>query len=149
MKLARPFAVAALGMTLAVACGDDGPGVVTLDDLVGTWNATQFELTNPADQAQSFDFIQNGGTVTLTIAANGAFNGEQTLFGFTDTFGGMVVISGNRMTVTDTQDPTEVTVFTFSLSGNTLSLTSTDIEWDWDNDGNDDSATLDGTMVRQ
>ncbi len=137
---------AALALGVGTACGE---GDVTIDDLVGTWNATQFVLSNP-NGIQRADFVALGGSFTLTVTANGSFTGQQTFFGQTDTFAGTVVLTGNNtMTLVDATDLTDATDLAFSLSGDRLAIASTDVVYDWDDDGVDDPADLEAVLVRQ
>ncbi len=144
MKRMRIVSVlAAAAVTVTAACSEsNGVDDLTLADLVGTWNATQFVLTNQSNASQSFDLIQNGGSFTITVAANGTFTGQQSLLGFVDAFAGTVTISGNVLTLTDSEDPTDVTEIVASLSGNTLTLTSSDLAFDFDFDDVDEAADL-------
>lgn len=152
MSLPRllPLALAAT-LGVSVACGDsNGPdGDLTLADLVGTWSATKFELTKQSNASVSIDLVAAGGSFTLTVSADGAFTGQQSLFGFSDTFSGTVSVSGNVLTLTDSENPADVTEVVASLSGNTLTLTSDDLAFDFDFDDVDEPANLEAILQRQ
>jgi len=141
----------ALALGAALACSDsNGTSNVTLADLAGTWDATQFTLTNPADGSQSVDLIGMGGSFTLTINASGAFSGTQTILGTTDTFSGTIQLSGNHsMSLVDAANPSDITDVTYTLSGDHLVITSSDLTWDWNNDGTDEAANLSAALQRQ
>ncbi len=128
-----------------VACGDSTG--VTVDDLVGSWNASKFEFVNNANSSQRFDFIAQGATLTLTVAAGGAYSVVATDPGQPpDTTSGTIAINGNSITISESGQGSPTT-FSFTLSGNTLTLTDTDETFDFDDDGTDESATL--TIVFQ
>lgn len=145
----RRLLVTALALTLGIgaACSDDEG--ITIADLVGTWDATQFTLSNP-NGVQSLDLIAAGGSFTLTVAANGSFTGEQSLLGQTDTFAGTIVLTGNNtMTLVDATDPSDETDLMYTLNGDQLAITSTDITFDWDGNDVDDPAELEAVLQRQ
>jgi hypothetical protein len=141
----------ALVLGAALACSDSaGSGDVTLADLAGTWNATQFTLTNPANSSQSLDLITMGGSFTLTINASGAFSGEQSLLGNTDTFSGTVqLIDNHSMVLIDGTNPSDRTDLTYTLTGDRLAVSSSDLTYDWNNDGTDEAASLSAVLQRQ
>ena len=67
--------VAMLIMAAAVGCEDIQPLDVdaTLLALAGTWEASVFEYTSQVDTLQRVDLIEEGGSATLVISANGAY----------------------------------------------------------------------------
>jgi hypothetical protein len=142
-----PLAVL-VALSMSVACGDNGPDPLTLDDLVGTWRATQFVFTKQSDPSRFFDLIQNSGVVTIVIAANGTYSGQQSAFGVTETFSGTITVSGSFVSLTDDEDPGDPTDFAASLTGNTLTLATSDAEFDFDFDGTDEPASLTAVFQR-
>lgn len=136
---------------LAVACGDDNGGGTgpTLDDLVGTWDASSASLTDNATSA-SVDLVQLGLTVELEITALERFT-------FTVRLGATVVeqvmgdftINGNNFTLTDDDDPNDPISGTFTLQGDNLSVEADDVElFDFNMDGTNDPARLEADFDR-
>jgi len=127
---------------LATACGDD----VKVEDLVGTWNATQFVFSDFGDPVTDYDVIASGGAVTLTIQANNTYAISFTLPGSAPEMDdGTWALSGSTLTLD--AGTVDETVLSISLSGNTLTFHSTDITFDF-GDG-DVPAKLDATLTRQ
>lgn len=142
--LGRLPALAMMAM-VAAGCSDTiDPADITLQDLVGTWNATKVEFTPDAGGAP-FDLIANRGSATLTLTAEGTLTGSFTFAGQSDEIDGTVSLANGRLTLTEPgegSDPPDVTVFDVSLSGNTLTLTSDDVEFDFNFDGQDEPASV-------
>jgi hypothetical protein len=143
MKWSKMLVVAPLVAGLALACGSD----VAEDDLVGTWNATEFVFSNFDDPVMDFDVIGEGGAVTIVIRADGTYTATFTFpESEPEVDNGTWELSGSVLTFdAGTADETD---FDVSLSGNTLTIYSDDIgEFDF-GDG-DEPAQLDATFVRQ
>lgn len=139
MRVARVLAAGAMVVAVA-ACGDSTG--ITVEDLVGTWEATEIVFTNSANTSESVDVIDLGASLTVTINSAGTVS---TVFddgqGGTDSDSGTLSVDGSTLTVGgDT--------FAAERSGNVLILTGED-QWDFDEDGTDDPATLTIRLVRQ
>ncbi|HWP38708.1 MAG TPA: hypothetical protein VNL18_14275 [Gemmatimonadales bacterium] len=131
----------------ALACGDT-TGVST-DSLVGTWNATKFEFSNPANSAQKADLVALGGSFTLTIAASGSYTATfQEPGGAAETVTGTISVQGDTLTVSESGQGSP-TRFRASRSGNTLTLDSSDEEFDFDDNGTEEPARLVIVLVKQ
>ncbi|NIM50706.1 MAG: hypothetical protein GTN62_10175 [Gemmatimonadales bacterium] len=152
MRLSRVISLAALVAGPAVGCGDSaGPAGVTMADLVGTWSMTRLQWTEIGGASRVFDFIANGGTMTVMVAADGSVTGSGS-FALTGPF----TLSGSLALQVDTimldlqaqaDNPgaptlTFPTAFSFALSGNTLTLTNTSTVFDFGFDGSGEAATL-------
>lgn len=147
MKVLRAMSLAAV---TAFAAGCDNTTGITVDDLVGTWNATKFEYTSAASSAIKFDMIQNGGGLTITVSAGGAYSGTVTLPGGlgTDNISGtFTIVDDTTLTRAETGETPEN--YNFSLVGDTFTFTDTTEEFDFDFDGVDEDATLTVVLVRQ
>ena len=87
MKFARTLGVLALSAFTLAGCDDDDPTGVTVADLEGFWNATQFQYTDATGDYPSFgiDAVSAtvGGSVTLDVASNGSFDGTIMVPGLT------------------------------------------------------------------
>ncbi|HEX9632829.1 MAG TPA: hypothetical protein VGA02_10225 [Gemmatimonadales bacterium] len=139
MRVARVLAAGAMVVAVA-ACGDSTG--ITVEDLVGTWEATEIVFTNSANTSESVDVIDLGASLTVTINSAGTVS---TVFddgqGGTDSDSGTLSVDGSTLTVGGE-------TFEAERSGDVLILTG-DGEWDFDEDGTDDPATLTIRLVRQ
>jgi hypothetical protein len=133
--------LAAGAMALAVAACSDSTGI-TVEDLVGTWEATEIVFTSTADPSESVDAIDLGASLTVTINSAGTVttvfdNGQ----GGTDTDSGTLSVDGSTLTIgSDT--------FEAERSGDVLTLTGA-VDFDFDEDGSDDPATVVVRLERQ
>lgn len=153
MRWAPILAMAVAASTFA--CGGDGdngtdpPDGITLTDLVGTWDATQVEYQSLDNPLIRFDLVALGGSLTLTVEANGDYTatiqppGEQP-----DTETGSVTLEGNLIELVVDGVPESVE-FDFTLVGNTLTMVTEDEEFDFDGDDIDDPARLTLVLVRR
>ncbi len=141
------FPVVLLGLT--VGCGDDDPAGPSADDLTGTWNATSLELVSVANSNTRVELIDFGYTCTLTLEEDGDF-----FITVVDPETGNIGGSGHWsstdvLTMEFLEGQFDVTwEFDIVLSGNTLRLTGADAEFDFDDDGNEDAARLNLTLLR-
>ena len=134
------FAALALVPVLVVGCS--GTTSIAVDDLTGTWNATQFQFTNTANPAQTVDLITLGATFTLNILADGDYTATVQEPGeLTETLVGTLTVSGDAITIAESGQGSP-TLFTAARSGNTLTLTTTDEEFDFDEDDIEEPASL-------
>ena len=128
-----------------IACGDS-TGIAP-DDIDGTWTATSFMATNPANPAESEDFLAAGGSFTITFRADGTFTSTTVEEGVTDTDTGTYTVSGSTITIAESGSgsPTPVVA---TRDGNTMTLTWSDDEIDWNDDGTDDPAYFEMVIRR-
>lgn len=141
MKWSKVWVVAPLVAGLALACGSD----VAVEDLAGTWNATEFVFSNFDDPVVDFDVIDAGGDVSIIIRADNTYTITSVLLDLD--IDGDWVLDGNVLTFDD--GTADEVAFDISLDGNTLTVHTEDVEFDFDEDGTDDPAQLDATFVRQ
>jgi hypothetical protein len=124
-----------------VAACSDSTGI-TVEDLVGTWEATEIVFTSTADPSESVDAIDLAASLTVTINSAGTVttvfdNGQ----GGTDTDSGTLSVDGSTLTIgSDT--------FEAERSGDVLTLTGA-VDFDFDEDGSDDPATVVVRLERQ
>jgi hypothetical protein len=111
---------------VAAGCSDStSPEDVTAADLVGTWEATAFEVTAVGGGA-SMDVIALGGSMTLTAGANGAYTIDITFPGeLPEVETGTFTVAEGVITI-DPEGPDSTMSFDFTLSGNTLTLMGED-----------------------
>jgi hypothetical protein len=142
MKWSKVWVVAPLVAGLALACGSD----VAEEDLVGTWNATDFVFSNFDDPVVDFDVLGMGGEVTIVIRADGTYTITLTLPDSDPLVeDGTWVLNGDQLTFDE--GTVDESAFDISLDGNTLTIHGEDMEFDF-GDG-DEPAQLDATFVRQ
>ena len=162
MKLAGFFPVAVILSSLALGCGDgnglngprdgddgDGPFIA---DFVGTWIALSVVFTNQADQSQAVDPIEQGGTATLTISANGRYTLVENFPGKpTITSMGSLHFDEGFLIVVDDEVPDDPLRFLFTKNDDLLTLQGEPgaSEFDFDNDGILEPASSFWTFERQ
>jgi hypothetical protein len=108
----------------SIACGSDSP-TQSSSPVAGAYVATVFRVT-PAGEP-TIDVLAQGGTLSITIAADNTTTGSLTLpasIAGTDlslSMAGTAVVSGSTVTFQQLGD-TFVRDLTFTVSGNTLSV---------------------------
>ncbi len=137
----------------AIGCDDATGPVVTTSDLVGTWNASSYVVTNAANAEQSADLIEMGMSMTLTftettLSGTIGFPGGEGQESFTGTYS----LSANQISFTDLVEGDEVSadgneIFAFTLDGNTLSLSFTDT-FSFDDESDEVAVTAVMTLIR-
>ena len=149
MNTYRLILVAVLLLGFSFACGgDDNPvsgndGVITIEDLAGTWNATSIVYSNKANPSQTIDGMSQGEERVLKFNSDGSYEMTLTLFGFSFTLSGMARIEDNKLILALGDDP-ELSFdqeYAFTLEGNRLTMTDVNVEVDFNGDGNDEPAT--------
>ena len=141
------FGALAVTLTATLGCGD-ATGV-SVEDLTGTWVATQFLFTNPANAAETFDAIAAGGSLSLTVQATGDYTATITEPGSAaEVVTGTISVEGNVVTIAESGQGSP-TPYAATRSGDTLTLTTDDEEFDFDDDGTDELASLRIVLVRQ
>jgi hypothetical protein len=84
MKRQPSSVLLVLSAVLLTGCGDDSVTGLSLRDLAGQWTASSFTFTSVANPSHRMDLIGDmGGTMTLSILANGTFSGTMNLPGVT------------------------------------------------------------------
>jgi hypothetical protein len=84
LKRHRSPVLVLLTAVLLPGCGDDSVTGLSLRDLAGQWTASSFTFTSVANPSHRIDLIGDmGGTMTLSILANGSFSGTINLPGVT------------------------------------------------------------------
>ena len=138
LKGMLPITLTAL---VAVACTESTG--VAVQDLIGTWNATEYGYVNNADTTQQVDLIVQGVSFEMTVTEDGT---ASTLF--TDAQGGTSSDSGT-LDVTGTLLTIAGNAFAATRSGNQMTLEDQTNAYDFDGDGSDESATVMIRMLRQ
>ena len=134
---------------LFAACGDDDSTGPVNSSLVGTWDATVIQLTSVADPGEAVELVSQGASGRLVLQADGGFGLSVGVPGEPTEFGNGDWSSTDVLTLDfgegDIQGRWQ---FDIDLNGNTLRLTGADTEWDFDDDGSEDPAKLNLTLVR-
>lgn len=141
---------------LVAGCGNDGDGGIvdplitgglSLENLVGTWNAVKWEYVSQSDPNVRFDFVTQGGvTVTLKIQSDGRFSLTYEGPGGQYTDYGALSVENNRLIIDFDED--DQIVLDATLEGDTLTLKTNDL-FDFDGDGDEEPATLTIVFERQ
>jgi len=148
-RASRGITLALSALFLASCGGDEDTTGPVNNNLLGTWDATAIELTSVANPGTVVELISLGANGRLVLEADGGFGlsigipGELTEFGNGD-WGATDVLT---LTFGD-GDIDGTWQFDIDLNGNSLVLTGADVEWDFDEDGIEDPAKLDLTLVR-
>ena len=141
-------------MLAAVSMGcDDATGPATQADLMGTWNASAYVITNAANTAQTVDLVSQGMAFSIsftetTMSGVITFPGEDGQ----ETFSGTYALDGDQITFTEAHDDTHEDtpeIFTIVLDGDSLTINSLDERYDFDGDGEDEMGTAVITLSRQ
>lgn len=157
MKWTRLVLPVLLIGALAVACGDDDTTGVTIQDLAGTWNATDLDLTLDANPLLTVDLVnQFGGTITLIVSTNNRYMFIADVPPMpVDTIQGDFELNGNSFTLTNDEDPPDEPplngTFTLSSDKNDLTITVEHAEiadFSQPPDGDPDPALLVGEFER-
>ncbi len=139
----------ALAVVAVASLGCSDATGVSLEDLTGTWVATQYSFTNLADPTQSMDLISAGGGLTLTVEATGDYTATLVVPGDApEVITGTVSVAGDTLTISESGQGSP-TPYLASRSGGTLTLTSDEEEFDFDDDGVEEPASARIVLVRQ
>jgi hypothetical protein len=123
-RLHRLFTLA-LVAAIVPACGNSNePMQVTVEDLVGTWTASRFQITDQSGTIAPFDIVAFGGRLVITVTSGGGFSGtlKATAIATENPVSGTVTVQGTTLTLTFTQGLTQPISGQFVLSGDTLTI---------------------------
>ena len=123
MHLVRRLSVSAFtgALLLGAACSndDDAPTAPTTASVAGTYKATRFVVTSPLG---SQDVLQQGGSVTAKLVADGTLTGHVTVpsESVDEDFAGRWKLQGGQVEIEDV--PTDIFVenISFKTVGKTL-----------------------------
>lgn len=119
-------------MLLAGALGVACESGVTEDDLIGTWNATEFVFSDFGDPVTDFDVLAEGGSVTMGIRADGTFTLTFTIGGLEpDVVDGTWDLQGDDVLILTEEGEVDGLALEISLDGTTLTVYSDDVEFDF------------------
>lgn len=138
MKTQRYLAVIPLLVALSVNCSDSsGPTNVTVADLVGTWTATQFTITDPSGTVlpAPVDLIGDAfGSLVITVQSNGSFTGtfKATAISESMPVAGTISIVSGILTIDFTDGLDEPISGSFVLNDDELTVTGSNLTFDWE-----------------
>lgn len=144
MRVATRVGTVLIAAAMLTACGDStAPKGVTLQDLVGTWNATSWQYTDQANAGNKIDLVSEGTQFTLVVASSGQFTlTEEVAPGFTLVITGNVAVQGSNLVLSDPAAPGQSYAVPFTLVGSVLTITDDEESFDFDSDGTEEAATL-------
>ena len=123
MPLVRRISTLAVtgALLLGAACShdDDGPTAPTTATIAGTYQATRFVVTSPLG---SEDVLQQGGSVTATLVADGTLTGHVTVpsQSVDEDFTGKWKLQNGQVAIEDVPSDTFVEDISFKVVGKTL-----------------------------
>ena len=124
MKFLRTASVLVLSAFVLTGCDDTNEPEITVADLEGTWDATQFEYTDNENPAFSVDVISGlGGTLTIDVASSGSFDGSLNISGDT--------ISVDFDAMTESYGLVSDFDAAFDLNGDVLAFSNDDVSYDF------------------
>jgi hypothetical protein len=106
-------------------CGTSSePTQVTVEDLVGTWTASRFQITDQSGTIAPFDIVAFGGRLVITVTSGGGFSGtlKATAIASENPVSGTVTVQGTMLALTFTQGLTQPISGQFVLSDDTLTI---------------------------
>jgi hypothetical protein len=110
----------------------DGATGTTIEDLAGSWMATELRFISEPSQADTVDLIDAGGSLAIVVTLDGRYQVTTMFPGEgTDMETGAIVVGDDELTLIPFDDPSDDIEFDFVLQGDTLSLVG-DGEFDFD-----------------
>ncbi len=118
-RLCRLAVTGALLLGAACSHDDDAPTAPTTATVAGTYNATRFVVTSPLGAE---DVLQEGGTVTATLVADGTLSGHVTVpsQSVDEDFAGRWKLQNGQVEIEDVPSDTFVEDISFKPVGKTL-----------------------------
>jgi hypothetical protein len=134
MKALGRLSIALVLLAVAVNCSDSGGPDTTVEDLVGTWSATRFQIEDESGTIAPIDLINLGGSLVITIAANGNFTGtfKATALSLPTTVAGTVSIQQGTLSLGFTDGLDEPIAGGFVLGDNALTITGSGLTVDFE-----------------
>jgi hypothetical protein len=143
---------------LLVGCGNKSSfKPITYTDLGGNWNATLYKVSNAASPDIAMELVSMGGQFSMQADDAGNFTGQAIIpeeLGGPATLefeGAFEIVGRDTLNVVfNPEIPPFITNFrpAFKLRGNILTLTDSNTTFDFDQDGEEEEAVFEGTLVR-
>jgi hypothetical protein len=144
------FLVSVLVFTVSCDKKEEEPDI-TINDLVGSWEATSYIITNNANADQTIDLIAFGADLSFTMLEGGGVRTWLTVGTISDEWDAQAEITnGKTLTMTPVEASRGVNTFEIDLVNNTLVLTNANDSFDFTlQDATKVSATSVSTFVRK
>ena len=98
---------------------------ITINNFVGSWNATSYVLTNNSNSSEVIDLIANGGELRFTMLDGGGVRTWITVGSFSDEWDSQAKLTNSStLVLTPVEAARGVNTFEFVLENNTLELTN-------------------------
>jgi len=124
-----------------LACSDKKNSTEpSTSDLEGTWDLIKYEYQSNANPDLTFDMVEEGMDVEMTVESDGDFSMSGSYLGFPFSFSGQMNESDSGI---EDNDPNSI----ITLDGKRLTIVLEDEEWDF-GDG-DEPATLTQVFQKQ
>ena len=120
-----------------------------VSDIVGTWNATQFEFTNAGDTTEKVDIIPLGGGLILVIGSQATYSATISLPGENPIVETGQIIAKTSTTILLLPNNDDSYSFNYSRVGNILTLINENSDFDFDDTGNEIPAILKIILAKQ
>jgi hypothetical protein len=145
MSQIRKLIFAPVALAVLSCGGTDEPSIASVS---GLWTATRLEYVSVADPAVKVDVIAAGGTATIDLNDNGMYTAVITPPGAApETTTGTWSYTADTFTLVETGSSGNMT-FDMSLGNDAMTLTGADTEFDFNDDGTDEPAKLNISLVR-
>ena len=126
-----------LGLIVAstISCSENAvepEKTTTIDNFVGSWNATSLVLTNNSNSNEVIDLIVIGGELSFTMLKNHGVRTWFTVGSFSDEWDSQAVLTNSgTLILTPVEAARGVDTFDFVLENNTLELTNHNASFDF------------------
>lgn len=124
---------------------------VSTSDIAGTWNATRGLFGRSGEgPVVEVDVVAEGGSVTLSIQANGRFSVTVGYMGALDTSTGRFAFDEDLLVISFDDDPEEWEYFSIMHDEPNLFIMGGTVyeAFDYDGDGTDEDSDIDFIFVR-
>ena len=142
-------AIGSLLLAASLGACSDSTGLDP-DDIAGTWVASVWVFTNPANTSQTADIMALGGSFMLVLNADGTFTStiQEPGDDLPDVDTGTYEVVGSLITIAESGQGSP-TGFQAVRNGDSMTLTTSGEDFDWDDDGQDDPASMRLVLNRQ
>ena len=120
-----------------------------VSDIVGTWNATQFEFTNAADTTEKVDIIPLGGGLIWVVGSQATYSATIKFPGENPFVETGQIIAKTSTTILLLPSDGDSYSFNYSRVGNILTLINEHADFDFDDNGVDEPAILKIILEKQ
>ena len=139
-------------VVVSISCDDknavEPEPAITINDFVGSWNATSYVLTNTSNTDEVFDLIANGGELRFTMLEGGKVRTWLTFGSFSDEWDSQADLkNSNTVIVTPVEADRRVDTLEFVLENNSLKLINNNDSFDFSLSGSTEVPAISVTML--